>query len=72
MSEPSPRMAGWGSLLTATKWHYFTVDGRSLCGRWFARLPAFELEQGNDDSPDNCAACRQRLATQRAQEAPAS
>jgi hypothetical protein len=50
---------GWHFLTNAPKWHYFMQDGRSLCGRWmtFGRV----FEQGNDGSPDNCAACRKKL-----------
>lgn len=50
---------GWAHLSNSTKWHYFTADGRSLCRKWmtFQR----EFEQGNDASPDNCAACRKKL-----------
>jgi hypothetical protein len=48
---------GWGKPARTKKWHYF-VGIRSLCGRWAYRG---ELEQGNDDSPDNCAACRKKL-----------
>ena len=56
---------GWGWLILAgswsgtKKWHYF-VDGKSLCGKYMT-LGQIELEQGNDDSPDNCAECRRRL-----------
>ena len=51
---------GWKKLWNAAKWHYFNGEGGSLCGRWmtFGR----EFEQGNNDSPDNCALCRKRLA----------
>lgn len=45
---------GWGWPGLSRKAHYFR-KGRSLCGRWgyFG-----ELEQGNDDSNDNCTACK--------------
>jgi hypothetical protein len=53
---------GWSP--TTSKWHYFGPDGRSLCGKWgFNRMPR---EQGDDDSPDNCAECRRRLIKRRA------
>jgi len=49
---------GWG-FPRSRKAHYF-VDGMSLCNKYgFYRG---SLEQGNDDSPDNCAACRRKLA----------
>ena len=55
-------MEGWTYLLNSRKWHYFTADrNQSLCGK-FMLLKLPELEQGNDDSQDNCAACRRKLA----------
>ena len=54
------RNEGWGAPGCSKKYHYFTADGRSLCMKiGFYRG---EREQGNDDSPDNCAECRKRLA----------
>lgn len=53
------RAEGWTWLFNATKWHYF-VGNRSLCGRWINY--GHKREQGNNDSPDNCAACRKKLA----------
>jgi len=48
---------GWGFYLSR-KWHYF-VNGTSLCRKiGFFRG---ELEQGNDDSPDNCTSCKKAL-----------
>lgn len=41
------------------KAHYF-VDSMSLCRRWGFYYGS--LEQGNDDSPDSCAACMRKLA----------
>jgi len=55
---------GWGWLINSRKWHYF-VGGRSLCGRWLAPWLK-ELEQGNDNSPDNCAECKRRLKRRKA------
>ena len=50
---------GWTYLTNSPKWHYF-VDGRSLCKRFMLfALP--DLELGNDNSPDNCKACRNKL-----------
>lgn len=51
--------SGWFWLHNAPKWHYFLANGNSLCGRWMTFGRAFE--QGNDGSPDNCAACRKKL-----------
>jgi len=50
---------GWGKCFGTPKWHYF-VDGRSLCRRFMLFGPT-DLEQGNDDSPDNCKDCTKRL-----------
>ena len=50
---------GWTWLYNATKYHYF-VGGRSLCGRWML-FSAGGLEQGNDDSIDNCVSCKKKL-----------
>lgn len=50
---------GWTWLWNATKFHYFR-DNRSLCGKW-AVIGKQEYRQGNNDSPDNCTACRRRL-----------
>ena len=50
---------GWGFPGTSRKAHYF-VDMTALCKKWgFYNGP---LEQGNDSSPDNCAACMKALA----------
>jgi hypothetical protein len=51
---------GWGPPSQSRKWHYF-ISGRSLCGKfgWFDKDP---LDTGNDNSPDNCAACKKKLA----------
>lgn len=49
---------GWGLPSQSRKWHYF-VDTRSLCGKWGFFQGG--LEQGNDNSPSNCAKCKQRL-----------
>ncbi len=50
---------GWTYLLNSPKWHYFR-GGRSLCGR-FLLLGNPELEQGNENSPDNCKGCLRKL-----------
>ena len=55
-----PEAEGWTWLLNARKWHYF-VEGRSLCGRYLL-LASGEFQRGDDDSPDNCAACKRQLA----------
>lgn len=56
---------GWGFPAQSRKAHYFVIKagdsvGMSLCGRWGFYGGA--TEQGKDDSPDNCAECKRRLA----------
>jgi hypothetical protein len=52
---------GWTYLFNSRKWHYFTSkDNKSICGK-FLLLALPELEQGNDNSPDNCKACQKSL-----------
>lgn len=51
---------GWGKSPVSRKWHWFLANGFSLCGKvgfYFGHV-----EQGKDNSPDNCAACKKRLA----------
>jgi hypothetical protein len=57
---------GWGfSPHLSKKWHYF-VNGTSLCHK----IGFFhgELEQGNDDSDENCTACKKILQKRKAKE----
>ena len=61
MTDDAPG-EGWAYLLNARKWHYFKADGRSVCGKWM-RLGISGAEQGNNDSADNCVACRRKLLT---------
>lgn len=49
---------GWWWPSNSKKAHY-VVEGRSLCRKWLA-IGSPPLEQGNDDSVDNCAECRRR------------
>lgn len=39
--------------------HYVGPDGRSLCRKW-GYIGLGELEEGNDDHPENCAACKNK------------
>lgn len=57
---------GWGFPRGSNKAHYFLEDGKSLCGRWGFYLGS--KEQGNDDSPDNCTACKKALKRRREKE----
>jgi hypothetical protein len=56
--------SGWVKMENSRKWHYFASgdnDMTSLCGKFMMlRKPAI-IEEGNDDSPDNCSACRRKL-----------
>ena len=51
---------GWAESYGSRKWHYF-VDGRSLC-RNFGLIGNELLKEGQDNSPDNCTACKRELA----------
>ena len=50
---------GWGFSPVSTRWHYFDSDGMSLCKK--VGFFQGETEQGNDDSPENCAKCKRLL-----------
>jgi hypothetical protein len=60
-TTPQP-IAGWWNpqpYSSRSKFHYVGTDSRSLCGKW-ARIDGC-IEDGLDDHPDNCAACRRKL-----------
>lgn len=62
---------GWGDpepWRSTSKYHFFTKDGRSLCGKYgrFAGLP--EVYDENDNSEMNCAACKKKIAKYREKE----
>lgn len=57
---------GWTWLRNSPKWHYF-VDGRSLCKR-FMLFSTSKLEQGQDESPDNCKSCMKALIKRKEKE----
>lgn len=50
---------GWRFLPNASSMHYFTEDGRSLCGRWACL--ANNGYSPNDDGPGHCKKCERRL-----------
>ena len=62
----SEEKRGWGKPQFGRKWHYFDAErhprgkGFSLCGK--VMLYFGPLEEGNDDSSDNCAECIRRKA----------
>jgi len=51
---------GWGQVPGSPKWHYFR-NCDSLCRRYGFRMRDDDLQQGNDDSLDNCKACVKAL-----------
>lgn len=57
---------GWGGTQAGTRQHYFRVDGRSLCNRWFTHgeRPA--------SAQQKCAGCKRLLALRQATQAGAS
>lgn len=58
---------GWGLPRGSRKWHYFKEDGMSLCNKFgFYRG---DKKQGNDESNDNCTACKKALRRIKAKEA---
>ena len=59
-----PKPEGWTFLHNARKWHYFR-NSRALCGRWMYLGPDEDLEQGNDESKDNCPTCVKKLLKER-------
>jgi hypothetical protein len=59
---------GWGNpdkYSSRSKFHYF-AGFRSLCGKYGRFAGSFTLEDTNDNHPDNCAACKKRVAKYRA------
>jgi hypothetical protein len=54
---------GWGWPINSRKAHYF-VDGLSLCRKMM--YLGSQLEEGNDESEDNCAGCKERLRRHKA------
>lgn len=53
---------GWYWPPNSRKAHYYAIDGRSACGKWFV----FMIPDGGDHQPgggpDDCVACSRRLA----------
>jgi hypothetical protein len=50
---------GWGFPSRSNKAHYFMANGMSLCNKY--GFYHGQKEQGNDDSNDNCTACKKAL-----------
>jgi len=57
---PNNVREGWTWLVNTRKWHYF-VKKISLCEKWMI-IGNPDLEEGNDNSPDNCKVCQKKLA----------
>lgn len=54
--------SGWGYLRNSSKYHYFDrATRKSACGRWMRLGSMDDLEDYNDDSAENCAACRRKV-----------
>ena len=49
---------GWGWPSNSRKAHYF-IGNDALCGRWLFFGP---VEEGNNESKDNCKGCQRLLA----------
>lgn len=59
--EPTP-VAGWAHPLLAKKWHYFKADDiTSVCGTWML-MGGRDDSPEYDDQPENCAACKKKVA----------
>lgn len=52
---------GWGFPISSKKAHYFVGNiGMSLCRKY--GFYTADVEQGNDNSPDNCVSCKELKA----------
>jgi hypothetical protein len=61
--------AGWFWPVNSRKAHFYKEgDDTSVCGKWLVFSSV--REQGNDNSSDNCAACKKRLAKLNARNKP--
>lgn len=66
MVEVNKAVEGWTWTHGARKWHYYR-EKRAVCGRMLLFVhPDEGYELGKNDSPDNCAACKQKLAKESA------
>lgn len=65
-TNEAPVRRGWAWPLNSKKAHYF-MDARSLCRKWlfFGEV----VEDGNDNSPDACVACKRLLAREKGKDA---
>jgi hypothetical protein len=61
VSKPKNK-EGWARPLLANKFHYFTLDGRSLCSRWL--MYPTEVDEDTDPTVctrDSCRTCWKKL-----------
>lgn len=66
VSESAEKTAtGWNWIVGSRKWHWFGQDGVSLCRKWMIFSNA-DAQEGNDESVDNCTACKRLLKRRRA------
>lgn len=62
MSAERNPTEGWTWTQNSRKWHYFR-EKRAICGGMLMFVhPSEGYEVGNNDSTDNCAACRRKLS----------
>ncbi len=53
--------AGWNWLINSRKWHWFGLDGRSLCGKYLTFGSNADAEtEDKINSSDNCAVCKRK------------
>jgi hypothetical protein len=60
---------GWNWLINSRKWHYFNHSNVSLCGKYMTITLPSSLDDTNDDSKDNCVACKRAIKALREVEA---
>lgn len=53
---------GWQFINAKNEWHYF-AGGRSLCRKLSVITTGKNTSHGEDNNPDNCVVCKERLAT---------
>lgn len=62
MAEVDKAKEGWTWTQGSRKWHYYR-ERRAICGGMLLFVhPSEGYELGNNDSKDNCAACKRRIA----------
>lgn len=60
------KVEGWTWHIGGRKWHYYR-DYRAVCGGMMLLVhPSEGYQLGNDESPDNCAACKRKISDEKA------